>query len=160
MREANGNYAALYESREAKLKACILLHGDNFRSDSQKLYSLLHEHIGGTGTGSYVITKYENSRNGYNCYRYLRTHFNNASFRQNKATKATTALTRAIYQGDRRNFNIETYYNIIRKNFNKLDSSGNEYCLSEAQKIAKFEEGMKETNGIKYLLLEHAVKPI
>ena len=152
LRTTDGNYNAAYQSREEKLKACILLVGDNFRKDSAMLYSLLHEHIGTTGTGSNFITKYERSRNGYLCYHDIHNHFNNDSFKQNKASRATAALNKAVYQGDKRNFNIETYYNIMTKNFNLLESAGAEYTLTDAQKISKFEEGVKEVNAIRYCI--------
>lgn len=152
LRTIVGNYNSQYPSREAKLKACIVLRGDNFRTDSEHLYSMLNQHIGTTGVGSTFIHKYHISRNGYNCFRDIDNHFNSHSFKQNKASRATAALSNAVYQGDRRNFNIETYYSIMTTNFNALVNSGPDYALTEIQKIQKFEEGIKEVNAIKYCI--------
>ena len=150
LRQQTGNYNSPYPSREAKLKSCILLTGDNFRTDSEHLYSLLHQHIGTTGTGSNFIKNYEQSRNGYDCYRDIDSHFNNDTYKQNKASRANAALDKAIYVGEKRNFTIETYYNIMTKNFNLLASAGQTYVLNDSQKIQKFEKGIRDVNAIRY----------
>jgi hypothetical protein len=113
---------------------------------------MLNQHIGTTGVGSTFIHKYHVSRNGYKCFKDIDNHFNSDSFKQNKASRAIAALSNAVYQGDRRNFNIETYYSIMSTNFNALVNSGPDYALTEIQKIQKFEEGIKEVNAIKYCI--------
>ena len=145
-----GEYSALYASREEKLKACILFRGDNFLVDRASLYSLFVEHIGTTGLGSSIINKHSNTRNGRSCYIDFKSHFANATYLQNKATSANQSLSTVAYHGIRRNFTIETYYNIMTTAFNDLALSGPAHILSDPQKITKFENGLKDENALKF----------
>ena len=86
-------YDGFYASREDKLRACILFHGDNFRVDRESLYSLFIEHIGTTSTGSSIVNKFKRNRNGYLCYLEFKSHFANATYLQNKATTANADIT-------------------------------------------------------------------
>ena len=144
------NYNNTFASREAKLKACILFQGDNFKADSEALYSLYVEHIGTTGIGSSTINKFKSSRNGFKCHHDLRLHYANRSYKDNKAQSALQSIANAVYTGPKRNFNIETYYTIMSTAFNDLESSGPEHHLNNDQKIAKFEAGLKEPNAINF----------
>ena len=151
MRENDINdYNSPYASREEKLKACILFRGDNFLIDRASLYSLFVEHIGTTGLGSSIINKHSNTRNGRSCYRDFKLHFANATYLQNKATAANLTIANAAYHGIRRNFTIETYYSIMTTAFNDLALSGPAHILSDPQKITKFENGLKETDALKF----------
>ena len=145
-------YNGIYTSREAKMRACIIFRGDNFRVDRESLYSLFIEHIGTTGTGSSIVNKFKTNRNGYLCYQEFKSHFANATYLQNKATSANSAITAACYQGVRRNFTIETYYTIMSNAFNNLSLAGPAHTLSEPQKITKFEAGLKEDNALKFAI--------
>ena len=147
-----GNYTAGWTSREEKLMKCIVFRGDNFRSDRESLYSLFVEHIGTTGAGSAFVNKYENSRNGQACYVDIKHHYANATYLQNKATSANAAIQNAFFHGNRRNFTIESYYTIMTNAFNDLNNSGPGYHLSEAQKIVKFEAGLKQDTAIRYAI--------
>jgi hypothetical protein len=40
----------------------------------------------------------------------------------------------------------------MTKNFNALDLAGDSYALTDTQKIAKFDEGIKEVNAIRYFI--------
>lgn len=147
-----GNYNAAYASREQKLKTCVTLNGDNFRSDSELLYSLYVEHIGTTGIGSSTVNKFKSSKNGYSCHRDFVQHYVNRSYQDNKAQTALQAMANAVYSGPKRNFTIETYYSIMTTAFNDLDTSGPAHVLNNEQKIAKFEAGLKEANAINFAI--------
>ena len=41
----------------------------------------------------------------------------------NKATAVTSTMKSAFYNGDHRNFTLETYYTILSKSFNDLSAS-------------------------------------
>ena len=153
MREnETGLYDAVYSSREEKLKHCVTLQGDNFRTDSQMLYSLFVQHIGTTGVGSSVVNKHKTSKNGYQCYKEFKAHFANETYKQNIATVAENTMTNAVYNGPRKNFSIETYYTIMTKAFNDLATAGPSHQLNEEQKITKFESGIKEEKAIGFAI--------
>ena len=65
MRTLDGQYNAVYSSREEKLHHCICLSGVEFKADSISLYSLFVEHIGNEGPGSNIINRFKTSKNGY-----------------------------------------------------------------------------------------------
>ena len=146
------NYNDRYSSRESKLKNCILFQGDNFRADSEALYSLYVKHIGTQGIGSSTVNKHKNSKNGYKCHQDFCQHFANCSYLENKAQTALQNISNAVYNGPKRNFNIETYYTIMSTAFNDLDTSGAAHRLNDEQKIAKFEAGLKEPNAINFAI--------
>ena len=145
-----GNYNAVYPTREEKLKACLSLQGSIFKEDSESLYSLLVQHIGSTGTGSNIIKKYKDNKNGRKCYMDIKFHFQNGAYRENMATAAENALREAKYYGDRRNFTLESYYTIMTNCFNNLELAGPAHALSEEQKVTKFESGLVEEKSIDY----------
>ena len=147
-----GDYNAAYSTRENKLKACILFQGNNFKSDSEALYSLYVEHIGTQGIGSSTINKHKRSKNGYKCHLDFCQHYANKSYQDNKAQTALQNIAGAVYNGPKRNFNIETYYTIMSNAFNDLDTSGTAHALNDEQKIAKFEAGLKEPNAINFAI--------
>ena len=145
---APGTYDQAWASREEKLTNCIIFQGDNYCSDREAFYSLFVEHIGTTGTGSAFVNKYERTRDGHACYQDIKKHYANATYLQNKATSANAAIQNAFFHGNRRNFTIESYYTIMTNAFNNLNNSGPGYHLSKAQKIIKFEAGLKQDTAI------------
>ena len=44
-------------------------------------------------------------------------HFQNDAYITNEATAATSTMNSAVYNGDHRNFTVETYYTIISEAF-------------------------------------------
>ena len=148
--EDEGNYNSPWETREEQLKMCAAFQGQKFKEDSGALYDLLVQHVGTTGTGSNIITRHKSSKNGRKCYVELKGHFKTASYEETKARSAEKKISDANYFGERRNFNIETYYDVFAKAFNDLDDAGGVYKLSEEQKINKFESGLREEKAINY----------
>ena len=152
MRSTNGNYEAAWTSRAERLKNCVKLHGPHFIQDSEKLYSLLLTHVGTTGVGSDIINRHTNTKDGYTCFQEFNRHFRNESYLDNIATAATTSMNNAVYKGDRPNFTIETYYNIMSTAFNNLGRAGVAHNLTEQQKITKFEQGLKDKTAISWAI--------
>lgn len=145
-----GNYNAIYSSREEKLKACMQLYGTIFKEDSQAVYSLLVQHVGTTGTGSNIVRKHQTNKNGRSCYSEIKSHFQNASYKENLASAAENKIRDAKYYGDRRNFTLETYYTVMTGAFNDLQLAGTAHALTEEQKITKFESGLVDDKAIDY----------
>ena len=51
------NYDAVWNSREDKLKNCVIFVGQYYKDDSGSLYTLLVQHVGTSGPGSNIIIK-------------------------------------------------------------------------------------------------------
>jgi hypothetical protein len=147
-----GDYGAPYTTRELKLKACITFTGDNFRVDRESIYSLYVQHIGTTGIGSTIVNRYKRNKDGYRCFLELNQHFNNSTYKQNRATTANTNIANASYRGDRHRFTIETYYTIMTTAFNELEEAGAAHALTEEQKIQKFESGIQDQNALNFAI--------
>ena len=145
-----GNYAVNWPTREERIKMCIALTGQIFNEDSESLYNLLVQYVGTTGTGSNIITRHKNSKNGRKCYVELKNHFMTASYGERKAQMAEKSIRDLTYSGEKRLFTIENYYDIFTKAFNDLDDAGGVYSLTEEQKINKFENGLREEKSIGY----------
>ena len=145
-----GNYNAAWSTREERIKMCISLTGQIFKEDSESLYNLLVQHVGTTGTGSNIITRHKNSKNGRKCYVELKNHFMTESYGETKAQNAEKSIRDLTYSGEKRFFTIETYYDIFTKAFNDLDDAGGVYSLTEEQKINRFENGLREEKSIGY----------
>ena len=145
-----GNYEAKWPTCEEKLSFCIKLNGSYYKSNTESLYSLLVEHIGTTGCGSNLVIKHKRFKDSRRCYRELKSHFHNEAYKQNLATPANNSPSEVKYYGERRNFLLETYYDIMSKNFNMLELAVTAHLLTEEQKIIKFEAGLKEDKAINY----------
>ena len=125
------NYKANWPTREEMLRFCLKLNGSRYKSDTESLYSLLLEHIGTTGCGSNLVIKHNRFKDGRRCYMGLKSHFHNEAYKQNLVTAASKSLSEVKYYGERRNFSLETYYDIMSKNFNMLELDGAAHLLSE-----------------------------
>ena len=148
--EEIGNYKANWPTCEEKFSFCIKLNGSRYISDTESLYSLLVEHVGTTGCGSNLVIKHKRFKDGIRCYMERKSHFHNEAYKQNLATAANKSFFEIKYYGERRNFPLETYYDIISKIFNMLELAGAAHLLTEEQKIIKFEAGLKEDKPINY----------
>ena len=155
--EETCNYEANWPIYQEKLRFCIKLNGSSHQSDTESLYSLQVEHIGTTGYGSNLVIKHKRFKNGRRCYRELKSHFHNEAYKQNLATAAHKSLSEGKYYDERRNFSLETYYNIMSKNFNMLELAGTAHLLTEEQKIIKFEAGHKEDKAINYSINSNSI---
>ena len=109
MRTSDGQYNAVYSSRDEKLRHCARLIGPEFEADSILLYSLLVEHIGNEGPGSNIINRFKTTKNGYQCFKEFVKHYKNDAYLENKASSASQATWNAVYKGERRNFTLDTY---------------------------------------------------
>ena len=110
------------------------------------------EHIGTVGCGSNLVIKHKPFKEGRRYYLELKSHFHNEVYKQNLATLANKSLSDLEYYGKRRNFTLETYYDIISKNFDMLELAGAAYLSTDEQKIIKFEAGPKEEKAISYII--------
>lgn len=126
------------------------MDGPNFKRDSEALYSLFVQHIGGEGHGSNIVKRFKTSKNGYDCYHAFEAHFKNDAYLENQASKAEQSIQKANYKGDRRNFTLESYYNIMSQAFNDLSQCGAAHSLNEHQKVTKFENGLKDSTAISW----------
>ena len=152
LRASNGNYSDPWTTREEKLKMCVSLNGPNFQKDSQALYSLFIQYIGTEGVGSNIVNRFTRSKNGYQCYLDLDSHFRNDTHRENLASKANLSLSNVIYKGERRNFTLETYYSIMTKAFNDLALAGPTHALNEEKKVMTFEQGLRDPTAISWYI--------
>ena len=116
----------------------------------ESLYSLFVEDIGTIGCGSNLVIKHKRLKEGRRCYLELKSHFHNDTYKQNLATLANKSLSELKYYGERRNFTLESYDDIISKNSNMLELAWTAHQLTQEQKILKFEAGLKEEKAISY----------
>ena len=135
MRTLDGQYNAVYFSREEKLRHCLRLSGAEIKADSISLHSLFVEHIGNDGPGSNIINRLKTSKNGYQCFKEFVKQYKNDAYLENKTSSANQATSNAVYKGERRNFTLDTYYEIMNKAFNDLEEAGPSHILTSQQKV-------------------------
>ena len=152
-----GDFKANWPTRGEKFRFCIKLYRSQYKSDTESLYSLLVEHIGTTGCGSNLVINHKRFKDGRRCYMELKSHFHNEAYKQNLATAANKSLSEVKYYGERKNFSLETYYDIMSKNFNLLELAGVAHLLTEEQKIIKFEAGLKADKALNYFINSKSV---
>lgn len=102
------------------MKACIQFQGTIFKEYYEAVYYLLVQHIGITRTDSNIARKYQVIKYGRKCYIDIKSHFQNASYKENLASGAKNKIRDAKYFGERRNFTLDTYYTIITGALNDL----------------------------------------
>ena len=141
MRGVTGNYDSPWTNWQDKLKNYFLRTGNSFKNDKINFYSLYCQYIGNKVVGSNIINKYHFTNNGRKCHQKFELHFWNDANLTNNATYATSTINRAVYNGDRRNFTLETYYTMMLKYFNDLSDLGYAHALNYTKKINAFEQG-------------------
>ena len=155
--EEIGKYESNWPTCEEKLRFYIKLSGSRYKSGMESQYSLLVEHIGTTGCGSNFVIKHKRFKDGRRCYMELKSLFHNEAYKQNLATAANKSLSEFKYYGERRNFSLETYHDIMSKNFNMLELAGVAHLLTKEQKIIKFEARLKEDKAINYSISSKSI---
>ena len=150
-----GDYNAQYVTIMHRLTACSRLTGPNYAKDNETLYTLLVQYVGDS-TGMNTIEAFESTRDGRGCWKALLTHHENNTYRQNLAAKANSSLRSVFYNGEKRNFTFDKYYQIMTQAFNELDRAGNDHGLTEAQKIRRFEDNLLDLKAQEYSVNIHA----
>ena len=98
-RTSDGQYNAIYSSREEELRHCVCLSGPELKADSISLYSLFVEHIGNEGPGPNIINRFKTSKNGHQCFKEFVKHYKNDAYPKNKASSANQAISNTVYKG-------------------------------------------------------------
>jgi len=57
-------------------------------------------------------------------------------------------MSTVVYTGEKPRFTISTYFSILSQAFQDKEDTGDEYKLSEAQKIERFKNGLKMHKAI------------
>ena len=93
-----GNYKAKLSRIKERLKNYFIFIGETYIDDSSLIYDILVQHIGLTGTGSNIITKYRGG-NGGKCYLDLKNHFLTDFHDQNKSQLAEKDISTDLHIG-------------------------------------------------------------
>ena len=62
-------------------------------------------------------------------------------------------MNSAVYNGDHRNFTLETDYTIMLKAFNDLSAAGSAHALNGTKKINAFEQVLKDPQAIHWCII-------
>ena len=90
--------------------------GQSYNGDSERLYTLLVQHVSTSGSVSNIIVKHKNAKKLKCCYFYLKDNFLTNSHDHTKAQRAENKISKATYSGGGGvNWKIEDYYNIMSK---------------------------------------------
>ena len=146
------NYMAPFPTRMKRLVACSRLNGPQFDEDNGNVYGLIVQYVG-TSQGKSIVERYKQSRNGRKAWLDLLKHYQNDTYHQTLADRANAKIKNAHYIGERKNFTMNDYYNLMSKAFNDLalsDPTGTQHALSEPQKITKFIDGLKDIDSIRF----------
>ncbi|GFH61776.1 predicted protein [Chaetoceros tenuissimus] len=150
VREADGNFNDIHQTRKLKLRACLSRRGPKFQEDQQTLFGLYLQYIGTSGNGANIVKQFQPRKQGYNLHFAFTNHFANDTYLQNKASQAATDLAKLNYSGDKLRFKLEDYYNRMTQCFNDSANGGAQYALNDHQKIQSFCQGLKNDTAIKY----------
>ncbi len=150
-----GDYNAQYATIMHRLTACSRLTGPTYAEDNETLYTLLVQYIGDS-EGKNTIEAFESTRNGRGCWKALLTHHENNTYHQNLAAKANSSLRSVFYNGEKKKFTFDKYYQIMTQAFNELERAGNDHGLTEAQKIRRFEDNLLDIKAQEYSVNVHA----
>ena len=100
IRDTDGVYDDVYDSRIERLVACTMLVGDAYVEDNKTVYSLLIEYIGSNREAKPIVDSYKRSQNGRNSWKDLLTHFESSSYCDNLASRAEKAISNCFYTGE------------------------------------------------------------
>ena len=62
-------------------------------------------------------------------------------------------MERAVYNGDCRNFILETYYTIMSKSFNDLSAAGSAHDFNGTKNIDAFEQDLEDPQAIHWCII-------
>ena len=153
MRGVTGNYDSPWTNQEEKLNNGLLHTEDSFKNDNITLYSFYYHYIGTKGVGYNIINKYHSTKNDSKCHQDFELHFLNDAYLNNKATAAKSTMNSAFYNGDCRNFTLDTYYTVMSKAFNYFFAAGSSHALIYTKKIKSFEQGLKDPQEIHWYII-------
>ena len=126
-----GNYNLNFSTREEKKFNWVSINGQRFKTYYNSLYLILFQYIVTVMCGSNIITKYKHSTNIRTFYLEIKSNFHNDDYLQNLTTSEHFSLIKSKYCGERRDFTLETYYNIMLRSFKNRIPSGNTHTLTE-----------------------------
>ena len=134
-----GNYNDVHASTEDKLVQCISLPDPNTRGDKDTVNSLLHQYLRETECKSTIET-YEISHDGRRVYLSQKLAIETGSYASNLKITATSMMNNAVYKGEHKNFNVDTYHSLNTRAHNMLVDG--ESLLGENVKITNFKNGI------------------
>ena len=70
-----------------------------------------------------------------------------------KKNADTSNMNSAVYNGDRINITLQTYYKIMPKSFNDLSATGYAHALNYTKKINAFEQDLKDLQAIYWCVI-------
>ena len=146
------NYMSPFPTRMKRLVACSRLNGPQFDEDNGNVYGLIVQYVG-TSQGKSIVERHKSTRNGRRAWLDLLGHYQNDTYHQTLADRANAKIKNAHYIGERKNFTMNAYYNLMSNAFNDLalsDPTGTQHTLTEPQKIAKFIDGLKDMDSIRF----------
>ena len=114
---------------------------------------LYSQYIGTEGVGSNIINTLHSTNNGRKCHQDFELHFWNDYYFTNKETAVTSTMNSEVYNGDCRNFTLETYYTITLKAFNDLAAAGSTHALIHTKEMNAFEQVLKDSQAIHWCII-------
>ncbi|MGH3053398.1 MAG: hypothetical protein ACRDL7_00285 [Gaiellaceae bacterium] len=126
---------AVYSNDMEELINTVPLRGEHYKRDNDKVYGVLKSLVL-EGPGWNWIIHLDRSRDGRKAWQALRSHYEGDSNVNRNKDEAYASITRATYQGERKNFTFETYTNIHQRAHQDLQRLGEP--VPEMKKVRDF----------------------
>ena len=119
----------------------VALSGDEYRQDNIRVWDLLRPLVYGTPAWDYVKS-YDATKNGRTAFQVLQKRGEGEAALDARRTEAEAKIANAQYTGKSRAFTLQSYINLLQGAFTELEECGEEYALTERQKVDAFVKGL------------------
>jgi len=132
---------AAYSDEHARTIGTLHLTGAAFALDNGAVFDSLKSYIL-AGPAWPWIQQFDRSRNGRAAWKALAEHYEGTSSQNRIKSAAYASITKARYDGERRNFNFEQYFTIHQKAHLDLETYGE--AVPETRKTRDFLNGIHD----------------
>jgi hypothetical protein len=130
-----------FDSSDERLMNLVVLSGDEYRQDNIRVWDLLRPLVYGTPAWDYVKS-YDAPKNGRTAFQVLQKRGEGEAAQDARRTEAEAKIANAQYTGKSRAFTLQSYINLLQGAFTELEECGEEYALTERQKVDAFVKGL------------------
>jgi hypothetical protein len=143
--QENGDYYDVYPTIIDKLVACTAHQGMQYKTDNMQVYTFLRDKTNETPAES-TVAKFRRTLDGRAAWMALIALNESESYKRQLKSTAMTMIRNAVWNGPKKKFTLNDYYNVHVKAHNMLLEADSP--LSDELKIQHFQDGIKEIRSI------------
>jgi hypothetical protein len=145
--------AEAYTTTDLRLMNLVRLDGREAKKDNTLVWQLLRPLVLDTPAWNYV-KQHDTTQNGRMAFLTLQTRGEGEAALDARRTAAEETIQKAKFTGKSKRFTLQNYINLLQGAFTELEACGEDYKLSEKQKVTIFVRGLQSDE---YAATKHSI---